>query len=1288
MKLAFFVAILLVFPLPDAAGQTAAVPGQNTAGASSAPDGRAQRAAGAGPQRTQAQSAAEGFSARNGTTEARKQAVLPAQEPKGEVCFTASFKKTDLSDVKSYPLFEQTHHARMAYYQHNNDRLSSEGRLLVGGKYKKDPVFLADLETGKKEEFLPDAYSAKQQSSLTNLLRPTGAYLAVPEGRRLFGFSESGDHAWALLSRGGFKLKNLAGGGEERIFDIKPEGEVLALSYREETGSLTLLETSKETADKIKAFDFFDDRQARMRLPAISFEEAARLEFREEDLIGRRIDLSSGEEERIVIPRGMGELLCHSLSSDGRDLFFVGEDGALYQRPIGGSVWEEPVLERAENGAFRLFGPVKGFHTGRDPMEIKQRCAFLRDGSNILKAPDGTGYILRRIKERQEFFMPYEWFHLTSETKTEKKTYINRFGVSSPWAVLNEDRTNAFFLYYLDEQIKYPFVFSDFHSSRRRSGVYWHIPSGRSHTIPQGGHADYWINRYLHSGRLIFTTLRKPGRGHRNYGALFHPESGKPRLLFEDVPFQNAVYKDGKVFALTTEKELFVIDPSTGDYKRTLSALESNNTTIAGMPFPSPIDLSADGRALSALVYQQEEAKESMKALRIQTVCFPDLPSAPLDIKPADIKSADIKKEDVKAVLLKTAGASSEADGRAQNTAGADPLRASRAQKTAGAGRAQKQAPENLQEETFSSFLSLLSAEETALKIIQDHPYELTAALWNILKNSPRLYIEIFNLYPVLSDLSPGGAFSEEGDSGGQALPAELAEAPLARAEPASTALASAEIQSAAKEVLEILLSDTSRKRRLKGLAFFNPLRPLRPILKALPAPERDSYIEKITLSLVDAAAASRESSADDGEAGLFHKSAVASSVYSSKLYYLINGHVKELFGLKREPYSDAAVYRKGGISRDKTYNITAAILSSDPIEGRDGERSRFGFHYSVVKKISGPLADLKKGGRLIEETAKWKVNGTARKAEIIVDVGLKHGQDIHALVPALRGPDYESLWRDRRLVGLVVFSVNLRDYTRYIADQYLTYLENQGFEFSAHHVVDFKDSIAHYIRSGKADWLMYQGHAGGDERNIFQTDKFSYIIRAVRLREDKEEAFFGKAAWPAHEEIFLVLPRSRKEKDEETEKTAPDFFSVNDLRNAVATRDRNGGGELIYFNTTCWSAEKAVHELGSVASPSFVNIPTFSPSEIFQSGREGALRALIQSLREGRDFAGFREALNANDDYRKNRRNRYIFPDEAVYREDIVGRIQTPLDIDIDLQERRDGQWRRLPAAPIEALN
>ena len=58
----------------------------------------------------------------------------------------------------------------------------------------------------------------------------------------------------------------------------------------------------------------------------------------------------------------------------------------------------------------------------------------------------------------------------------------------------------------------------------------------------------------------------------------------------------------------------------------------------------------------------------------------------------------------------------------------------------------------------------------------------------------------------------------------------------------------------------------------------------------------------------------------------------------------------------------------------------------------------------------------------------------------------------------------------------------------------------------------------------------------------------------------------------------------------------------------------------------------------------------------------------LYSSLREERDFEGFRELLKSNEDYNQGRMDYYIFPDEDIYKKRVFSAISIPLDISVEL--------------------
>ena len=160
-------------------------------------------------------------------------------------------------------------------------------------------------------------------------------------------------------------------------------------------------------------------------------------------------------------------------------------------------------------------------------------------------------------------------------------------------------------------------------------------------------------------------------------------------------------------------------------------------------------------------------------------------------------------------------------------------------------------------------------------------------------------------------------------------------------------------------------------------------LNALKPFLRKLPEEDKNFYIEKITASLSNGAAKAIP---------------LLQDVFQSKIYYVINGHVKELFGLKRELVSDITIVRK-------QESFTPIILSSDPIEGYSSISTEFGLHYAVVEEASrDKLFEADKGSVLLVMIL-WSgvlSNGKQYRAKLLVNV--KYG-----MITAPYQIDYDS---------------------------------------------------------------------------------------------------------------------------------------------------------------------------------------------------------------------------------------------------------------------------------------
>ncbi len=557
--------------------------------------------------------------------------------------------------------------------------------------------------------------------------------------------------------------------------------------------------------------------------------------------------------------------------------------------------------------------------------------------------------------------------------------------------------------------------------------------------------------------------------------------------------------------------------------------------------------------------------------------------------------------------------------------------------------------------------LAVLAKAAEDEEALAAHADLIREALWNVFLRYPRLYRHLHALYPGLRDVPP--------------FPSSFLDRTLESRASARLAL---------KDVFQLALS--FRFSRLSEWGF---IKKLQPVIHALSESEREAYMDQITESVSNGASLA---------VPLFQ------DVFQSKIYYTARGHVRELFGLPREPASDLTVVRK------KNSAITV-ILSSDPIQNHPSKRSDFGVHYAVVEEASfkglsdsrlsplildfleregGPFASgswagaSERGGALEADSEA----GGSRSPEIFdgwIRWGLKGGGSYRAhlriqaktpdfmkrlLASRRLSPNYQDVWADRRMTGIMIIGSSLRPFSKTLVEEYAGYFESRGFEFESMPAPDFKDFFLEKVRSCELDYFLKESHSDGDERNVFRFNSESHVLRGSR-RDSRGEREVIYLAFPPP---FYMMRKPRTE-----------LLSSHELGRAIAERERAGCGEITYFNTSCWAHVKARSEIEAVGSDLFLNIPSQSMSDTFLNESGSAIRALLDSYRQGLDFEGFRGALRQNKGYASGKINDYIFPDERRYIDKIFRHIAVPMDIQIDLEREEEGVWRAI--SPDEAL-
>ena len=519
------------------------------------------------------------------------------------------------------------------------------------------------------------------------------------------------------------------------------------------------------------------------------------------------------------------------------------------------------------------------------------------------------------------------------------------------------------------------------------------------------------------------------------------------------------------------------------------------------------------------------------------------------------------------------------------------------------------------------SLLAVLTGILHEEKTVKKYSELIQPLLWKIFLHHPLIFLDLHFHYSNLKFLPP--------------FPSALVE--------------NEKTQSQVREALISLLDSQVQFRHTK-LFHWNFVSMLQPLLPTLEDKEQDFYIEKITESLSNGATKSI---------------ALFQDVFQSKLFYVIYSHVKALFGKDYEPVSDITVVRRKN-------SFQTVILSSEPIQNHSSIETAFGIHYATVEKLSMALdiRETKAGEELVSDFVEWSLSkGPSYRAHLQINVQDKYLEPSVKATQKL-GPDYESVWQDQKMTGLVVIGSSLRSFSKTLLENYLSYFEDQGFQFSPLSVPDFQPFLKEKIEECELDYFLKESHSDGDERNVFRFDRFNSVLKGVRQTEERQI-----------EVLYLAFPKPFHFGDRETV-----LFSNLELAELIKQREQKGCGEITYFNTSCWSHVKARYEIETVNSPLFLNIPSKSLSDTFLNQEGDAIRELIHAYRNRFNFDGFRKSLEKNEGYQSGKVNQYIFPDERQYYNSIFQHIEIPLKIQIDLERKKAGEWM-LSINPDEAL-
>lgn len=361
--------------------------------------------------------------------------------------------------------------------------------------------------------------------------------------------------------------------------------------------------------------------------------------------------------------------------------------------------------------------------------------------------------------------------------------------------------------------------------------------------------------------------------------------------------------------------------------------------------------------------------------------------------------------------------------------------------------------------------------------------------------------------------------------------------------------------------------------------------------------------------------------------------------IFPSKVYKFVYNKVKGQLGLPNKEITDLTVVRLNN-------EIKLKLLGVSPVT--DAKKSLAGIYVTTAKTLYEPSIPMGQS----QEKMEWSHLG--KKYSAVID--FKRELTKEDLTPANPAPKYAEMKRED-FRGLIVVGSNMGpSSTENVVQEYLEYYTEEGFEFEV--AEEIKDTRA-FIKSRvagteRAHYFVKEAHSDGDEKNLFRISNSGKILRGVRTLENGKKEY-----------VDIVYPG----KDYQTS-----LLSNSDFGEWMQHRDKSGGSELVYLNSSCWSATKATFEIAAAKTPKLINIPTTTLMTTFTNREGNVMHTAIDGLRKEQSYAEIREKMKMDPTYDNKTGNVMIFPDEPDYELRIRQNAKTPLAIDTNVFFEKNG--------------
>lgn len=397
----------------------------------------------------------------------------------------------------------------------------------------------------------------------------------------------------------------------------------------------------------------------------------------------------------------------------------------------------------------------------------------------------------------------------------------------------------------------------------------------------------------------------------------------------------------------------------------------------------------------------------------------------------------------------------------------------------------------------------------------------------------------------------------------------------------------------------------------------YNSLAPLSGLFASLSDEKKETYLAGLTEPIV----------------ARVLDSETAAGIFGSQIHKFVKQRIKPLLGLKPKALTDLSIVRteRGfkviALGTDYLLNYTPDSGEYQPVEP---EWEHWGNGLVIRVLASVPIANSPRRPNIPDREFDWSHGGKRWKAKVSFHHGVSNEMNDQRLSPPF------DVLNKGGLSGLVMVGASIMA-SDYELNEYRSLFIKKGYKFLPEKEVNSREYLLAQVESGELDYLVKEAHSDGDYQNLFHFHSKATIHRGIKQNADGTE-----------DVIELLYPDTTSPPD----KIANRVFGA-----AIKKR----GTPLVYFNTSCWSVHKAIHEI-PWAGKNLIEIASTGLNITVREGNSSSL--MIESFLDRKTYAEMRQAMAKDKISAEEKLNQYLFPDDSSYWTKIGGLVTRPISV------------------------